>query len=74
MTTNLPSPDLDQTPITIYEAAELVGVRPSVLEDLARWGELPSTTIDGQLTISRSTLDGLFDAGIGIDHSREIDL
>jgi hypothetical protein len=74
MTINPPSPNLDHTPITIYEAADIVGVRPSVLEDLARWGELPSATIDGQLTISRATLDGLFDAGIGIDHSPEIDL
>lgn len=65
---------LDQTPIVINEAAELLGVRPSVLEGLALWGELPSTTIDGQLAISRATLDGLFDVGVGTDRDLDIDL
>jgi hypothetical protein len=74
MNPNPELPSLDQTPVVIDEAAEILGVRPSVLEDLTRWGELPSTTIDGQLAISRSTLDGLFDAGIGTERDLGLEL
>ena len=69
-----PPRPIDNTPVTIDDAAELLGVRSTVLEELVRWGEIPSVTLDDQLAISRSTLDGLFDVGVGSGHDLELDL
>jgi hypothetical protein len=65
---------VDQTHVSVDDAAEILGVNPTVLEDLIRWGELPSITVEDQLAITRATLDGLFDLGVGSEHDLDLDL